>query len=203
MSFQWIFDKAESISITSGPVVAQTTAIDGTVRSTNLGGSAWRFEVRYPDGPRWSDIRANITAMESLDRHTSTTVQINNSGYNDWLTAYQGDCANTSAVTASWTTGNTITLTGGQAGSGYNFRAGDLIQLGTSGSVYRVVSDVVYNNNTVTLHRPLLDAAGSATLVIGPAVTWTVRMVSMPTWTIFARDQVSWSGAFVFQEDLT
>lgn len=30
--------------------------------------------------------------------------------------------------------------------------------------------------------------------------TWDVVCVEMPTWTIFARDQVSWSGPFVFYE---
>ena len=30
--------------------------------------------------------------------------------------------------------------------------------------------------------------------------TWTVRCVDFPTWTITARNQVSWSGPFVFQE---
>lgn len=203
MSFQWIFNNAESIGIDSGPIVAQTTSIDGTTRSTNLDGGIWTFTVTYPDGPRWSDIRQDIAKMEALDRYTSANVQINDAGYNDWLTKYQGNCANTSAVTASWTTGNTITLTGGQAASGYNFRAGDLVQLGTGNSVYRVSADVAFNSNTVTLHRPILEAAGNATLQIGPAVTWRVRMTTKPSWTIFSRDQVSWSGAFVFAEDLT
>ena len=203
MSFQWIFDNAEQISIETSPMVASTQSIDGTLRTTNLGGSVWTFTVTYPDGPRWSDIRQEIAGMEALDRYTTANVQINDSGYNSWFTVYQGNVANTSAVTASWTTGNTITLTGGQAASGYNFRAGDLLQLGTGNSVYRVSSDVAFNSNTVTLHRPILESAGTATLKIGPDVTWQVRMTTKPSWTIFSRDQVSWSGAFVFQEDLT
>ena len=32
--------------------------------------------------------------------------------------------------------------------------------------------------------------------------SYTVRCISFPEWTIFARDQVSWSGPFVFQEVL-
>jgi phosphodiesterase/alkaline phosphatase D-like protein len=32
--------------------------------------------------------------------------------------------------------------------------------------------------------------------------TWNVICVTMPTWTIFQRNQVSWSGAFVFHENL-
>lgn len=203
MSFQWIIDNAESISINSRPVVAATQSIDGVVRTTTLNVAPWRFEVKLPDGPRWSDYRQAIATAEALDRITPGNIQISTSGQTSWLNKYQGNCANTSAVTASWSTGNTITLTGGQAASGFNFRAGDYIQLGSSGSVYKVAADVAYNSNTVTLHRPLIDAAGSGTLRIGPAVVWTVLCTDFPQWNIFARDQVSWAGPFVFVEDLT
>ena len=202
MSFQWIIDNAETISIDTKPVVAQTETRDGTVRATSRGGSVWRFTVKLPDGPRWTDYRQNITKAESLDRYTTANIQISTSGQS-WLIGYQGNVANTSAVTASWTQGATsITLTGGQAASGYNFRAGDIIQLG-SGKVYRVTADVAAATNTVPVHRPILDSSGSGTLKIGPACTWTVICKDFPQWTIFARDQVGWSGAFVFQENLT
>ena len=141
--------------------------------------------------------------MEYLDRTTVGTVQMNNAGYNSWLTPYQGNAANSAAITASWTQGgSTITLTGGQAASGYNFRAGDYIQLKNTGRVYSVVADVAYNSNTVTLHRPIIDASSSGTLVVGSLVTWSVLCYEFPDWTIFARDQVSWSGSFIFYENL-
>jgi hypothetical protein len=34
----------------------------------------------------------------------------------------------------------------------------------------------------------------------GTDQSWTVRCIQFPEWTIFARNQVSWSGPFVFQE---
>lgn len=59
-----------------------------------------------------------------------------------------------------------------------------------------------------------LDRIGTATITIPylgfewyyknvPPTTpdsWTVRCIDFPQWTIFARNQVSWSGPFVFQE---
>jgi hypothetical protein len=202
MSFQWIIDNAEAISIDTQPNVSTTITRDGTARSTSRGGDTWRFTVTAPDGPRWSDYRNNIALAQALGRTTTANIQINDTGQTSWLNAYQGNCANVNAVTASWTTGNTITLTGGQAASGFNFKAGDFIQLGSSGRVYQVAANVAFNSNTVTLNRPIIDAAGSATLRIGPAVTWNVLCTGFPTWTIFARDQVSWSGPFVFYENL-
>jgi len=203
MSFQWIFDNAESISINSRGVTASTTSRDGTVRATSRGGQVWRFEVKLPDGPKWSEYRSEIAGAEALDRFTTSTISLSDSGYTNWLLAYQGDAANTAAITADWTTGNTITLTGGQATSGYNFRAGDVIQLGTGGSCYTVSADVVYTNNTVTLNRPILDAPGTGvTLRVAEDCVWTVICTQFPDWNIFARDQISWSGPFVFYESL-
>lgn len=204
MSFQWIFDNAASISINKKGVVATTTSRDGTVRATSRGGQVWRFDVRLPDGPRWQDYRSFIAASEYLDRHTVDTVSLSASGYTDYLNNYLGDAPNTSAIQCTIpSSGNTITLTSGQATNGFNFRAGDIIQLGASGSVYEVVADVAWDSNTVTLHRPLLDSADTGvTLRVGPACEFTVQCVEFPNWTIFARDQVSWSGSFVFYESL-
>jgi hypothetical protein len=201
-AFQTVIDNAESISFNRRRSVAQTQSRDGTVRSTSLGAQVWRFEVKLPNGPRWSDYRGLIEKMEALDRVTVGTIQINQAAHS-WLTGYQGNAANPATITASYASGNTITLTAGQAASGYNFKSGDLIQLGSSGSVYSVVNDVAFNSNTVTLHRPVLEAAGSYTLIVGQNVTWSVICTEFPQWTIFARDQVGWAGSFVFVEDLT
>jgi hypothetical protein len=201
-AFQYVFDNAESISINRRRVVGSTVTRDNTVRSVSRGGQAWRFEVRLPDGIRWSDARRAIEQMEYLDRSTVGTVQINNAGYNSWLTPYQGNGVGT--FTASATRGsNIVTLTGGAPGAGFSFRTGDFIQLGSSGHVYSVVEDVPYNDNTITVNRPVIDATGTYTLRFGPSVTWSVICTEFPSWTIFARDQVSWSGPFVFSEDLT
>jgi hypothetical protein len=200
-AFQYVFDNAESISINRRRVIGSTVTRDNTVRAVSRGGQAWRFEVKLPDGIRWSDARSDIEKIEFLDRSTVGTVQINNAGYNSYLTPYLGN--STGTFTATFSSGNTITLTGGQPGFGFNFRAGDFIQLGAAGHVYSVVADVPFSSNTVTLNRPVIDAAGSYTLRVGPAVTWSVICTDFPSWTIFARNQVSWSGPFVFVEDLT
>lgn len=196
-AFQYVFNKAAQISINRRAVTAQTTARDNTVRTISRGGQIWRFEVTMPKGLPWTEARPYIEAIDYADRYTQGTVQLNNTGYNTWLSPYQGTAT---SMTGSWTQGsNTLTITAGQASSGYNFRAGDFVQLGT-GRVYSVVSDVAYNSNTVTLNRPVLDTSGTGSLVVGPNVTWTVTCVQMPTWSLQPVNIVSWSGSFVFYE---
>jgi hypothetical protein len=202
-AFQTVIDNAESISINRRKKVAQTTSRDGTVKATSLGGQIWEFEVKLPDGPRWTDYRGMIEKMEALDRVTVGTIQINSAGQS-WLSGYQGNLSNISAVTVSYTSGNTLTITsgGGSLSSGqFRFKAGDFIQLGT-GSVYSVVNDVAHNGTSITVNRPIREAAGTYTLKVGPNVVWSVICVNFPKWNIFARDQISWDGSFVFAEAL-
>lgn len=202
MSFQFVIDHAESISINRLKVVASTQARDGTVRAVSRGGQVWSFTVKLPDGPLWSDYRGDISRLEALDRVVTANISLNTVGQ-EWLYQYLGNCANINAIVATKpSSGNTITLTSGQATTGFNFRAGDFIQLGSAGKVYTVAADVPFNSNTVTLHRPLLDAAGSVTLRVAENCVFNVICAQWPQWTIFARDQVSWEGPFVFVENL-
>jgi hypothetical protein len=201
-AFQNVINYAETISFNRRKKIAQTVSRNGVVKSTSLGGQVWEFEVKLPDGIDWQSFRPVIEAIEALDRVTVGTIQINDSGQS-WLSRYQGDLASLSGIQVSYSSGNTVTITSGATGLSagqFRFKAGDLIQLGSSGSVYTVVSNVAHNGNTITLHRPVREAAGSYTLVVGPSVTWSVICVSFPKWTIFARDQVSWDGSFVFAE---
>jgi len=126
MSFQWIVNSAESISINRKKMVAQTTTRNGIVRSVSRGTLPKRFEVKLPDGIPWTTLRTNIVAAEALDRITTATISIPYAKF-PW---YYGNVA------------------------------------------------------------PASDES------------YTVRCVEFPEWTIFARDQVSWNGAFVFVEVL-
>jgi hypothetical protein len=201
-AFQTVIDNAEAISFNRRKKVAQTTSRDGTVKSTSLGGQIWEFEVTLPNGPRWSEYRPLIEKMEALDRITVGTIQINKASHS-WLTAYQGNLASLSGIGVTFTSGNTVTIASGATGLSagqFRFRSGDLIQLGSSGKVYSVVDDVAHNGTTITLNRPVREAAGSYTLVVGQSVTWSIICVQFPKWTVFARDQVGWDGPFVFAE---
>lgn len=201
-AYQEVFDNATTISINKRRPVAQTVSRDGSIRSTSLGGGTWQFEVLLPNGPRWQEYRPLIERMEALDLNTTATIQINGTGM-DYIIGYQGNFTSPNSVQVSYTSGNTVTitsnpevLTSGQK----KFVAGDVIQLGASGSVYSVVEDVAHDSNTVTLNRPVLDSAGTYTLLTGTSVTWSVICVNFPNWTIFGYDQISWDGAFVFAE---
>jgi hypothetical protein len=76
MSFQWIVNRAESLSINRKKVVATTTARDGTVRAVSRGTPPKQFEIKLPDGIPWTEIRTDIIAAEALDRISTATISI-------------------------------------------------------------------------------------------------------------------------------
>lgn len=124
MSFQWIVNSAESISINRKKIVASTTARDGTVKAVTRGSQPYRFEIKVPDGIAWTTLKADIESAEALDRYTTATITIPYAKF-PWF----------------------------------------------------------YNNTPP-----------------GTDLSYTVLCTEFPEWTIFARDQVSWSGPFVFVE---
>ena len=124
MSFQWIINNCETLSIERKAITAQSTSRDGTVRSVTRGTPPKRFTVKLPDGLSYASYKDSISAAEVLGRHTTSSIQIPYAKF-PW---YYGNVA------------------------------------------------------------PASDE------------NYTVICTQFPDWTIFARDQVSWSTAFVFVE---
>jgi hypothetical protein len=202
-AFQILVDYAESISINRRKKVSQTVSRDGFVRSTSLGGQTWEFEITLPNGPRWSDFRGLIERLEALDRVTVGTIKFNKSGQ-EYISQYLGTHPNTSLIdlTVPASPTNTVTInTTSPISSGFYFKAGDWVQLGT-GSVYSVAADVPGGTTSVTLNRAIRDASGSYQAKVGPNAEFKVICIQFPQWTIFGRNQVSWSGPFILAEAL-
>jgi hypothetical protein len=198
MSWNNLVSRSTEVLIKTKQQIASTTTRDGTTRITSGGSQPWRFEVLMPDGPEFDSYRSLISEWENYyNTGSSQTLQL--SGNIDYLTAYQGDMSGT--MTGSWTQGaTTITVSGG-TGSGYRFKAGDLIQLG-SGSVYRVTADVVSGSTSVNIHRPVRDSSGSGTVIRGSSVTWQVVCSNFPNYRIFGYNQLAWDGPVILVEDI-
>ena len=124
MSFQWIIDNAETISINRKKIVSQTKSRDGSIKAVSRGTQPLVFEVKLPDGLPWDVNISNIEAAEALDRYTTATISISDEGM-------------------AWFYGGTMPLTPTQ---------------------------------------------------------YTVICTSFPEWTLFSRNQISWSGPFIFTQ---
>ena len=204
MSFQFVIDRAEQLSLDRSRVVATSISRSGIARNVNRGSQPWRIEAKLPDGLRWTEIRPYITALESIDRSVQSTFKINAAGQS-WLIGYRGDKPVLTGITGTWTLGSMSFFVNPIAGfTGALFRVGDYIQLASTGGVYQVTEDAIStgsNSILVKLHRNIIDpSTNNGTVLVAQNATWTVLCTTFPKWTLFARDQVSWSGNFVFHE---
>lgn len=86
-AFQFVFDNMETFSIDRKAVVGQTISRNFNVRSVSRGPTPWRFELKMPDGRRWSDDAAAIKLIDAADRFTPGTVSLSHPGYADWLSS--------------------------------------------------------------------------------------------------------------------
>lgn len=214
MSFQFIIDNAEDISITKRPVVSQTVSRDQHIRSVSRGGAVWKFNVKMPPRMYWNNVsRGYLESIDTKAMLTSQTINLAKTGYT-WMTQYRGDATSTSTMTFKYNSTQAASNTykfelgnmPGAVGSTL-FRAGDLIQPTGSKYVYSTVSAVVKGSATtqlVEVHRSILDTPSdtAVTFKVGPEVTWTVICTKMPTWTFVEKELIEFNGDFEFQEVL-
>jgi hypothetical protein len=212
-SFQWVFDNAESISVNKRPIVSQTIARDQRVRSISRGGAVWRFTVKMPTGMSWQANRGYIEDIDTANLLNAETINLPSESF-DWYSGYRGAAASTSTMTFKYTAAQAASDTTkfelgnmpGAVGS-VLFRAGDLIQPGSSKYVYMVRAITTKGSNPTQLvgvHRPILETPSdtAVTMKVGNEVSWNVICVECPTWTIIERDIGAWNGDFVFYEVL-
>lgn len=198
MSWNNLVSRSTEVVIQNKQQVSSTTTRDGTTRLTSGGSQPWRFEVLLPDGPMFSGYRSLVAEWENY-YNTGSTQALQITGDVGYLTEYQGDMSGT--FSGSWTQGATSITVSGGTGTGYRFRAGDVIRLG-SGRVYQVTADVTSGSTTVNIHRPVIETTGSGTVSVGNSVVWNLVCSNFPNYRIFGYNQIAWDGPVILVEDL-
>lgn len=206
-AFQWIINNATALSIDGRGVVAATSTRENVIRTVSRGGRVWKFTVSPSPGLTYVASRPYLARLDQMDRITIADINFSQSGFENIIGYLGSGTGGFTVVVPVGTSVTTCTITAGTLASGYVARAGDWLQIGASGSAYQIIDDpAVGNGATVTLNRPIDEAAGSYTGYFGTNVTWSVLCVTRPTWTLVPAGNnmlVNWSGDFVFYEDRT
>ena len=199
MSFQPIFDNAADMKISNRRFVAQTQTRSGVVRSVSQNNSIWRFTISLADGQPWENWRTYISGYENLNRYTTASVNLSQSGFS-YMFPYQGDESNIANLRVSVINGELRVQSGVTITSGYLFLVGDLIQL-VGGRVYQVTQPVLWSDTSISTHRaPVDEPVGTYDTNIGELAEWEVICTTMPKWSFVDHKRVGWDGPFEFQE---
>lgn len=218
MSLQSIIDSATQIQFASTKTVGTTVSRNGRIRTGQLASNQpWQLVVDFAPLSTYADVRGVLQQIDYLDSVHTEAVNIGstNTGLS-WITAYQGDLssAQISQITATTSyAGATIDLdVSGVTGanpSDYVFRAGDFFQFdGGYKYPYQVVSDVQLGAGgtiSVSLNRPIIGQTGylinsGKGILVGTDVTWTVKIMGKPTWTVLPSRYVAFNGSFALME---
>jgi hypothetical protein len=218
MSLQNIINRAGSITIDKRKVTSSVLTRSGVLRTTAfLGHQPYFFTVTFTPSLRYSANRGLLEDIDTLDRVTEETINIGSSNLGlEYITRYQG---NMSAASINTITVNNVVDFGNlylncssvSAGSGFLFKKGDFIQPKGNTNAYRytyqVTSDIAYStssNVAVPVHRRLFEQPGQTYIgggiKVGKDVTWPVKMLQKPNYTILPYDRVVFDNEFQLVE---
>jgi hypothetical protein len=164
----------------------------------------------------YANSRSLLEEIDRLDIVYSEAINIGSTNTNlSWITGYQGDLSASdlgNITTTSTYSGQTMDLdisgvTGGTASS-YVFKKGDYIQFASGYKYpYTVTADVQKGSGTtvtVTFNRPIIEQSGytitGKNILAGVDVTWTVKMLNKPSYTLIPERRVEFAGSFSFIE---
>lgn len=218
MSLQSIINSAGSISIDKRKVTSSVLTRSGVLRTTAfLGHQPYFFTINFTPSLKYSENRDLLEDIDTLDRTTEEVINIGSSNLNlQYITRYQGNMSaggiNTITVNNVADFGNLyLNCSSIGAGSGFLFKKGDFIQPKGNTNVYRytyqVTSDVAYStgaNVRIPVHRRLFEQPGQTYIgggiKVGKDVTWPVKMLQKPNYTILPYDRVVFDGEFQLVE---
>ena len=216
MSIQMIINSAQAIEVSRPALVATTMSRSGRLfTGTRNWTKPWRFTVEPKPIWRIGDVRSIIEDIMTQDKHTEQAINLGQGGAS-WTIQYLGDAPKTgnqlnnitfSSITGtSAVIGNLTGLSNGQ----YIFRKGDIIQPVGHRYPYVVTQDVVFNTGdttkTFSVHRGYIPqtaySVAGAGVLVGPGVTWRVKVSNLPTYRYVPGQFVEFTGQFELVESI-
>jgi hypothetical protein len=168
-------------------------------------------------GLKYSTNRALTEDIDRLDRTEESEIDIGNTNPNlAYITRYQGTLTLTERAAANIVTASNSNITlnatalrsAGAANTDYVVRAGDYIQPGGGYRYpYTATTDVQLGtgaNVTIPVNRPVIQANAYSfvgqTLSFGSSVSWRVKMITKPSYSVVPYDRLEFSSEFQLVE---
>lgn len=151
----------------------------------------WKITIDMPNRFRYSQARALLEELDTLDTYTPQVITFGNLTAMNWIFKYQGDMTSgqIAAVTVQSYVGETLTLTGLPAigATSYLFKKNDLIQIGNNPYPFTSTTDVLRGAGStvvVTTSRPNIITASvvGAGITVGASCQFNVFCPNMPVY---------------------
>tara|TARA_R110002153_G_scaffold13914_1_gene51275 strand:+ start:36 stop:704 length:669 start_codon:yes stop_codon:yes gene_type:complete len=215
MSLQTIVDNATYVTIYRKKIAGQSISRSGRLLTSEVVSAVpYQFTSGMHSGLQYSTNRGLTEELNALDVTEESTINIGTSNIGlAYITKYLGDLTVNNqpgnAVVISATGTSLVLNTVGVVGTGMLFRKGDYIQLsGAYRYPYQVTADVFMASGAITatvpLSRPFIPQDGYTTvgagIVYGSAVSWRVKMINKPRYSVLPGDVLQFDDKFEFIE---
>lgn len=210
MSLQTIVDNATFATIYRKKVAGQSISRSGRLLTSEIVSAVpYQFTIGMRDGLQYSTNRGLTEDLNALDVTEESTIDIGTTNTAlAYITAYQGVLTPTqigeitvTSASASSLVLDTSSVTGSPSGTA--FKKGDYVQLDNSYRYpYQVTADVTYSGTSITLPlsrnfipQDSYTVSGKG-IVVGSAVTWRVKMINKPRYSVIPHDLLQFDSDF-------
>ena len=209
MSIQALIDDCQYLTINRRATTASTISRSKRLKTSERGYRVWEFNVVPSPGYQYDTNRDLLEQIDTVDRITEEQISFSNNSGLAYITEYKGDMSQlqADAITISSVSGTTITLTDlPTAGSStILFAKGDYIQPAGSRYPYTVINTVYRGTETtvdVEVNRGVIEdiTMAGASIYIGDAISWRVKALNMPTYSIAPGRHIVWEGDLLLME---
>ena len=211
MSLQTIVDNATFVTIYRKKIAGQSISRSGRLLTSEVVSAVpYQFTSGMHSGLQYSTNRGLTEDLNALDVTEEATIDIGTTNTSlAYITAYQGDSTGIGDCTITGRSGSTLIVNAALAGTGtFLFKKGDYIQPASGYRYpYQVTADVAHTTSssvTIPLSRPFIDqdsySLNGKLFVVGSAVTWKVKMLNKPKYSVLPGDLLQFDDRFEFIE---
>jgi hypothetical protein len=219
-SLQTIIDNATFITIDRKKVTGQTVSRSGRLLTAELASAVpYKFTVGMHEGLKYSTNRALTEEIDRIDITEESDIDFGTTNTNlSYITSYQGDVPDAEIArclldSQTGSDGANIHInTNGTFFSSYSFmfKKGDYIQPGAGYRyVYTVTQDVPFAqvpDLNVPVHRTVIPQDSysftNKGFGVGSNVTFRVKMITKPTYSIVPHDRLLFNSDFELVENI-
>jgi len=220
MAIQELLDGATSITMDKAVPTSMSVSRGQKLRTQSRAISIYKFVVGLNPGYRYdnTNTRSLLTSYDVQGRITEEQIKLSNVAGGAWIQEYQGNLStsdqNLTYIVAADQVGpgdgtgsisiNTTNVVGGA--DTVIVEAGDFIQAANSTYPYQAVETVTKGTSptvTIKTHRTPIEVNLGANVLYGNDVTFTVKMIDQPPYSLTPGRYVEWGGEMQLMEVIT
>ena len=216
MAIQTLIDGATSLTIDKQVPTSMSISRGQKLRTQSRSISIYKFVVGLNPGLTYDTAitRALLNDYDVQGKITEEAVKLSNVTGSSWITGYLGGLdagdqlrAFLAAIPNSTTFRINLSATANTTSSTVIVESGDFIQISGDRYPYQATAQVLRGTQTtvdIPLHRDIIvDPSFSSNVLFGNDVTFRVKMIDQPPYSVTPGRYVEWGGDMQLMENLT